>query len=175
MAKKNKKSLLVGVLIFGVCLFAIGGVSKLANDKGWFDTTNTDSESVNSDDVSEEVKNPAILDGIDMGDGYYRYSLSSEKFEVQDDTVYGPNGNPSTLDQYTSYVFNATTETYLYIEESASVCQIVILGADGVGTRYRDIDSNLPTAENPLKISSGDMVAISTTDGISSVRIYVKY
>ena len=183
MAKKNDFlvtifGILAGVLLLGVVTngFEKWDVSKwFGDDSSTNDTEVSESGDVTSEEESSEVDSSLILDGVEADDGYYRYSLASSKFEVQDDTVYGPNGNSSVLDQYTSYVFNVTSETYLYIEESASVCQIVIKGFDGVSNRYRDLESNLPTKDNPLRVYNGDFVAISTTDGLGSVRLYVKY
>ena len=181
MAKKNDFlvtifGILAGVLLLGVVTngFEKWDVGNILNN----DNSSSISESVDitsEEEESSKVDSSVILDGIEVEDGYYRYSLASSKFEVQDDTVYSASGVSSVLDQYTSYVFNVTSETYLYIEETASVCQIVIKDSGGFANRYRDLDSNLPTKDNPLRVYNGDFVAISTTDGIGSVRLYVKY
>ena len=80
----------------------------------------------------------------------------------------GQNGWNAS-EQYDSWYFTAEAEGSIYLESlgTASYIQICLYPSGQFGdsnyVRKRNIDNNLPTSTNPLKITKGAMVIISAT------------
>lgn len=92
--------------------------------------------------------------------GYYPLSLSSLTF-VKDKY----RSTSGTWDSYTGYgsYYGSIEGTSIYVAGSLpSYLQIVIENPSGTfKTRLRTTDNNLPTIDNPYKLSTGDIVYIS--------------
>lgn len=128
--------------------------------------------------LSDEVlRSIPIPPGLTNTSAYIAVTEASEVFTVVDGYI-GPLGSLLTdsSSAFKTYYIVVDKDCSLYFAQYSGVYLSLARFYDSLGkgfiTRYRNLDGNLPNADNPIEVKAGETIAVSVRDVYTNFTLY---